>query len=366
MVSKTSRIVFIDTNIFINCALEEAEKSDLKILEKIIKALQSGKMVLILPEIIQSEIIVNHRDGFDRLKIHAEKYFENFGKEKSKLLIKTLECSRKQILLEIENKRQSTLKIMQDIFKHKNTIKIKLTDALILLGLKRSLLMLPPYSNIDTTKNEDRKREKWVYTKDQDCIAFESLLFYIKSHKEVKNATCIICSHDYDYFDKIGKIEKLKKEIVNDLEKKCSKVLFYSDPLSMLTKQFKAQYSKKQVQEFKTAQLADADLVQNKVVVPFQKLLPEDGVLVNPSIGTFVNPTGTAIVTPWEPFIDQDRFVTMSGLSNQNISLNAKYCPNCGSNIEINFKKFIETDYCNNPTFRFSCPFCSSKLSIKN
>jgi len=202
--------LFIDTDVFINTITGNTSKDILKILKS---KLNDNKIVLVLPKVIIKEI---------------EKEFENwktdlFKKTKDNLTVKKIlgikepltdsnpkqnnssellnielindliKTKKDDLLSEIESFYKGLSTELNSIFSHKNTKVVELTNKIVLSGIKRSLLKKAPCTRSDKTKEN-------AHTKDIDCIAFESLLFFLKKEKinKIKNKL-FLCVKDSDY-----------------------------------------------------------------------------------------------------------------------------------------------------------------------
>jgi ribosomal protein L40E len=259
------KIVFIDTNIFIGCALQETTNldidsdkvADIKTLKDIKEKLDDKKMVLVLPENIKAEIVTGMKIKFKELEKNIGYSFPKVNslreKESGKIsmLIKTeIERSKKELLGRIKEKSKKISNIVDEIIEHKkNTRLIELSDELIISGIKRSLLMKRPYT--PKLREDGSENSKSAYLKDQDCVAFESFLNYLnENEKELEKSECIICSDDSDYFEKI-KENVLHKDITQEI--KCKKISGYQNILNMLKKEFDKDYSEKEIKEYKSS-----------------------------------------------------------------------------------------------------------------
>lgn len=184
----SKKIVFLDANIFINCALIEARElkkaPDLNTLKDIKEKLDSDKMILILPENLKAEVnigvdfkftgIIRMIEGiFSQINKHVESAYPEEKKEGkvSKLVeqelekskansIKELEKSKANLINEIGVKFKIILNAIDVIFKHKNTKTIELSHEILMAGIKRSALMKRPYSPPPIYQNPDTKNKK--------------------------------------------------------------------------------------------------------------------------------------------------------------------------------------------------------------
>ncbi|MCK5061930.1 DUF4935 domain-containing protein [Candidatus Parcubacteria bacterium] len=342
------KIVFIDTNIYINCAYEEFEDLNLDVLDKIIENLDSDKMILVLPEIIKSEVLVNLKNRFDKIKKAIPDSFSSisFKKElennKSKTVSKLISKSKKYFIKEFEKSNKSTIDIIQKVITHKNTNIVPLTDQLVLRGINRSLLKKAPYS----------KMEK-AYTKDCDCIAFETLKQYLTKLKNSKKYSCIICSDDSDYFKNI-KENKLSEDIILEVEKLSGKIIGYNNPLEMLKNEFEATYSEEEVEKFK-----------------------EEGVL-RIWAHNIENTPERASRAAWASMLPENPHIHYCGMASSIISEGTKYCPVCDNDISkyvsgyMRGKRKRSNDYSaltasvmfSQRYDDFQCPYCKSEFYV--
>lgn len=258
------KLLFIDTNVFLNCVFERVEKLNCEPLQGIFKELQNGEFVLIMPEIIEKEISNSLEKFALDLKTEVKKYNDSFqvslkqlkvGKKTSQFIRKLKERNCKILTLlqenqkmcfnEIETAYKDGLNVVRMIISHKNTEKIVLTDKLILNGMRRSLFKISPFSH---------NKDKQSYTKDQDCIAFESVLNFLKKGKYQEH-TLITCIDDVDYnINKKNNTQKnnieLKTEIKDELKKFCNNIKSYDNPLKMLKKEFSQHYTKADIAKY--------------------------------------------------------------------------------------------------------------------
>jgi len=253
------KIIFIDTNVFINCVFKEDEDLGIDTIDQIIEKLNGQKTVLILPEIIKTEVIEEIHGKFINLIKYIEERLQNESLKNSfkntrisHLFEETVKENKNEIIKKINKIEDSILKKVNEIFNHKNTKRLTLSEKLILAGMKRSLLKLAPYSNPNVSS------KKTAYIKDVDCIAFESLLEYINKNSNKKKSKIIICTNDIDYFENFEK-NKLCSDILKDINNK--NVSAYTNPLEMLNKEFDKQYSREQLNKYAATTTPDFDLV---------------------------------------------------------------------------------------------------------
>ena len=246
MISKEEekRLVFVDTSIFISCAMEQLEELDLGVLTKILSKMKVGGMDLVLPENTKAETLHQLEVGFDRVKNFVVKQLTAKSEEKgsvSKILERALANVRSNLLKEIERNKDNTKNVLNEIFSHKATHNIPITDELILSGMRRSVLKRAPFTN---------KNSESTHTKDQDCIAFESVLKFLSDGNH-KNTKLIICADDGDFFEVDNKNKYvLHSDIINDVKSFCENPVGYRSPLEFLKKEFGEEFPKDREEEY--------------------------------------------------------------------------------------------------------------------
>lgn len=220
--------LFIDTDVFFSTMTSSSSK---EILDKLNSKLDEKNTFLILPVVILKEIeklFENWKVDFFKktegnltvkkiLGIEEQLTNSNAKQKKgshellnSDLIDKLIKEKRDNLLAEIKKFYTDLSKKFDLILKHKNTIVIELTDELVLNGIKRSLLKKAPYTRSDKiTEN--------AHTKDVDCIAFESLLFYLNNEDKVGTKDNLsLCIKDSDY----RKLDRtLCEDISSDLKR---------------------------------------------------------------------------------------------------------------------------------------------------
>src|SRR3989338_873303 len=240
------KLVFIDTNIFVDCAVKEIIGSDIKVLDQILEKLKKGEVTLVVPENIKVEIIYKIgkicEDSKKLVEGMLQKGKTGSQNDKDKIAEKAIAAAEKTSQTGITMGYKKSKRLMEEIFKNKNTKEVKLTDSLIIAGMKRSLLKKYPFT---------AKKSENAHTKDQDCIAFEALLSFLRRDGKPKSRTFIFCATDQDYFSEEG---KLYAEIENELKPFVKKVVVYKDPVDMLKKEFGGKYTKEQEKKYKEFQ----------------------------------------------------------------------------------------------------------------
>ena len=189
------KYIFIDTNLFIDVVTSNDGEN---ILNSILKQLDKKQVTLVLPEVIKMEILTQYtywKDGVTeniRSNLETKKILgikENLtdaGKKYNKKqkweteaekIDSVIEPHRKQMIRKIESHYKSISKKIEEIFRHKNTRTVALTNQMLLAGMRRSILKKSPYTRTD-------KVTEGAHTKDIDCIAFETLAAFCKNNLE--------------------------------------------------------------------------------------------------------------------------------------------------------------------------------------
>lgn len=244
----TGKLVFIDTSSFINCAAEEVVGLDLQTLEKISKKIESGEIVLVLPENINIETLRVLESTFEKFKDKVKKHWKAISesqKDEPAVVKTALVSAEKSTLEEIDKKYSKSRKLIEKIFKAKSTKRINITGDSIIAGIKRAVLKKPPFTD------PRQKSKENSHSIDQDCIAVESILSFLSGNKEYKELDLIICTSDVDYFTQD---DELSPEIRDELAIHSKGIRAYQSPVEMLKKEFEQKYSKKQEKEYKEIQ----------------------------------------------------------------------------------------------------------------
>lgn len=256
------KYIFIDTNLFIDAMTSNDVEN---ILNSISKQLIKGNIKLILPEVIKIEILTEYnfqKDGVVKaigLNLETKKILgieeplTDAGKKnnkKQKVEIETekinnvIEPYRKEMIKKIEEHYKSILKMINQIFKHRNTRIITLTDQILLAGIKRSVLKRAPYTRKDPHVKPEKHEN--THTKDIDCIAFETLLAFCKKNTDKqKRDILIMCVSDPDYFSLDG---KLHADLMKDI--KLENKSYQSIP-EMLNKEFQIKIESRKLKKVK-------------------------------------------------------------------------------------------------------------------
>lgn len=334
------KVFFIDTNVFICCIFGEKEKQSFDVIKKIESELKNKNFLLILPEIIKSEVLKQIELKFLKL----ESQIKNLNITDGSKMSDTINKSAKDAgLREIEENKKRILDDILKFFSNKNVVFVPLLDKDILSGLRRSALGLRPYRRKDELDSDGKKQNKPSFLKDCDCMAFESFLCYLKGFKSVDK--CILCCDDGDYCtEKNGNI--LHPEIERDIKNICDKVSFFRSPLDMLEKEFGKRVTKKDRKYYKE--------IRNEFV--------HNGVYSTPLVFNDFNSVA--------PMYGQFYSSVINGLTEN--------CPICGEKIKKYIQNYIyyNKDIRETETYaltsissslnrkKFECPYCKNQFIV--
>lgn len=218
-----NKYIFIDTNIFVN--IISSDKS-INILKDILNSLDNNKIILILPEVILKEIkkefLLNKKEITSIIKQQfiTEKDFclggknttnRNSGINNNKLINDSISNDRERILETVEKLYNEIETEIENIFQHKNTKIIDITNDIIMHSIRRSLLKKAPSTRLD-------KNTETQHTKDIDCVAFESILyFFSKINTPHTESSINFIVQDSDYYDLDSNKKNIHPEIFCDL-----------------------------------------------------------------------------------------------------------------------------------------------------
>jgi len=371
MSPKKQKVLFLDSNIYLNCIYQE-NGIDLNFLKKILKELDKNNIILIVPEVIKVEVMadleINNKlitksipGAFENLRLikkgqsgpseqfYVKESFLNMGdelKEAGQLFLKKYKDSQNLIT-----------KILNELFEHKNSVNIILTDKLVLAGMKRSALKMPPFtrpstaitdSDIGEPANNKKGSSKSPYLKDIDCIAYESLKDCLAKNKQWKDNPLIVCTNDVDYYENKGKNQIYK--LINDETKNyCKNLKVYSDASEMFKKELNEQKPMDLLEQAKEEASGNVSLIS-----PTKQ--------TNQTLVKSV--TDSVNFTPWSGSLMNHGF--------RIISRKEEFCPNCGGHIKDylvghiikNERMLGSTSAWMLFNSKFKCPFCESEFNV--
>lgn len=264
------KYIFIDTNIFIYCALITKGNYTPQTIDALNQCLKMNNVKLIMPEVVKMEYFKKAYNTLENDVINnivkLKKEIQNIsfpdylGGDKAKIeknIDKLLE-ERKRNLERVSNS------IMNDIITNPNTVLIELTNDIFLMGYKRALSGEKPYSQqICTSCNNSE------YVINADCMIIESIISYFNNIHVNDDDTLIFCSNntkDFAVFNKEKNIHELDESIRNFLK---INVKYYSNLPDLLKNEFNSEINNKEIIEIKNIE-TDTMIgeILNRVGVP--------------------------------------------------------------------------------------------------
>ena len=246
------KYIFIDTNIYIYCALITKGNYTTKTIDSLNREINTNNTKLLMPEIIKLEFEKKAKNIFEnevsndikkiKKKIQEISFPEYLGEEKSKIeknIDDLLEKRRKNLKRVSEN-------IIKDIGENKNTIILELTNDIFFKSYKRALKGEKPYTG--KICSQCGNMENVI---NADCIIIESLLEYFKNQDLNEDDELIFCSNNTKDFATFNS-ETNKHELHKDIEEQLKlKVKYYNNLPDLLKQEFKTEIDTIEVKEIK-------------------------------------------------------------------------------------------------------------------
>lgn len=219
--------LFIDTNIYMFCALLTKNNHEPSLLRNLLKLLEEDKMILIVPEVVELEFYRKLDQEFEKLK----KSIKKSSKEFNKIFPSYLEEDKQRInnqIKDLVNLRKKSIKevkkIYNEILGNDNTQRIKLSEKIITNSYRRSLRGLKP-SSVNNHINGTNP----------DTLIIESIIKYNKNNSIKQLIFCSDNINDFAEFDQNTNSHILHKDIFNSLHEK---TIFYRKLTEVLKNEF--------------------------------------------------------------------------------------------------------------------------------
>jgi hypothetical protein len=257
MTASNEKNVFIDTSALLDCAKSQVEGLSFDTLKDLWGQFKEKRPVLLLPENIEAETFFKLKEDFEGFKKIIARYFKGKSQEikESRLVQESLKKAEELAVEKIEEKFRSASEIIKNLFSLPDTKRIPISDKVIMAGIKRSVLKRAPFSNpLRGTVEENGAKRESAHTKDQDCIAFEAILDFLRANSDLQRAKLVVCVRDSDYLV----AGELREDIRNDVCGLCGEVRGYESPLTMLQKEFAVSYTEENLKEFDEKLRADS------------------------------------------------------------------------------------------------------------
>ena len=224
------KYIFIDTNIYIYCALITKGNYTTQTIDSLNQCLKMNNVKLIMPEVVKMEFFKKAYNTFEndvmnniaklKKEIQNISFPDYLGEDKAKIEnnIDRLLEERKRNLERVSNN------ILNDIITNPNTILIELTNDIFLKAYKRALSGEKPYNQQVCSSCNNSE-----YIINADCMIIESIIDYFDNIYINEDDILIFCSNntkDFAVFNKDKNIHELDGAIRNTLK---IKVKYYNN-----------------------------------------------------------------------------------------------------------------------------------------
>lgn len=246
------KYIFIDTNIYIYCALITKGNYTTQTIDSLNQCLKMNNVKLIMPEVVKMEFFKKAYNTFEndvmnniaklKKEIQNISFPDYLGEDKAKIEnnIDRLLEERKRNLERVSNN------ILNDIITNQNTVLIELTNDIFLKAYKRALSGEKPYNQqICSSCNNSE------YIINADCMIIESIIDYFDNIYINEDDILIFCSNntkDFAVFNKDKNIHELDGAIRNTLK---IKVKYYNNLPELLKKEFNSEINSKEIIEIR-------------------------------------------------------------------------------------------------------------------
>ena len=250
------KYIFIDTNIYIYCALITKGNYTTQTIDALNKAINTRDTKLLMPEIIKLEFekkansifendVINNINKLKK-EIQNISFPEYLGEEKNKIeknIDKLLEKRR-------ENLKRVSNNIIKDIEESNNTVLINLTNDIFLKAYKRALRGDKPY-NGQICNNCGNSG----HIVNADCIIAESIIDYFEKIEITERDELIFCSNntkDFAEFNQTNNMHVLHNDIKKEMK---LKVKYYNNLPDLLKNEFESKIDNVEIKEIKNIEV---------------------------------------------------------------------------------------------------------------
>ncbi|MGM0410325.1 MAG: PIN domain-containing protein [Bacillota bacterium] len=219
--------LFIDTNIYMFCALLTKNNYGPNLLKNLLEILENKDITLIVPEVVELEFYRKLDQEFERLKKSINNYSEKFKNN----FPSYLEEDKSRIYNQIDNlviKREKSIeetkKVYNRILQHNNTKVVELSEEIITNSYRRSLKGLEP-SSLNSNINGINP----------DVLIVESIIKFYKKNTTKRFIFCSDNIKDFAEFNNEKNVHILHSDISDDLP---NKSIFYRKLPRVLSNEF--------------------------------------------------------------------------------------------------------------------------------
>ncbi|MCX6807493.1 MAG: PIN domain-containing protein [Patescibacteria group bacterium] len=249
----SKKYIFIDTNIYIYCALltKDSKHND-ELVKKLSSILDKDKnVVLIVPEIVKLEYERVSENEFKGKKARIKKIKDDIKSAINNGLSAYEKKKVSKLLQEIiKNTEENHKKVngsLREMFKKKTTQIIKITPEIFVNAYKRAIAGRKPFS----AKYTDDKKENIYNPINADCCIFEMILHFFVTQTIDEEDKLLFCTNDGHFFVKNkNSAPELAPELIQDLPIQIS---FYDNLPGLIKKEFGEKISKKTIGQYEDA-----------------------------------------------------------------------------------------------------------------
>ena len=242
------KYIFVDTNNFIACALMTEPKHSPDTIEKLRKLLNSNKIKLLLPEVVEIEFFRKVDEELFKLENSIKKFSKIINEEFPTYLKSEKTNFLRSVNRIIKKRRESSdnaKEYIKSLFEEKNSIKIAITPEISINAYKRVLAGKKTYK-FEQCSECDELKNKF----DNDCLIFESLLSEIKKLGKIEIIFCSGNIKDFAFFNESKKKHILHPDLETSLPKGTS-VKYYRNLVNALNSEFKTKIQKVESEKIK-------------------------------------------------------------------------------------------------------------------
>jgi len=229
----------VDTSIFVQCSLLQIEGDDINVLKDLWDILERNKVVLLLPEVIELELDKVLRDETASLKQAIGERKGLIGQKEEgldKRIIEDLKSKMDEVVKERESNSGTVKKEIKRIFSHKSTIKIKLTNDILLESIKSMIAGKKPM----------KKSIKGI---DSDTLIIQSLKTFLSSKDSYE---LYFCSQNHIDFGDSSPKDVVNSSIIAihpDIGSNFESILYYTNLLTLLNEKFDKKYGPDEIKK---------------------------------------------------------------------------------------------------------------------
>lgn len=278
------KYLLVDTNVFIQCCLLELEGDDLKVLEQLSSLLDKDKLSLLLPEVVALEFEKILQEKTERIINQVGEYKAIINKD-NKLDLRIRKDMINGLDQTIKDRKENTTIVkrkIKEIFNHKNTHKLQFNASSFLDAFRAFLANKKPYSKSESNSIQP------------DCLIIEMVSEYLK---DKDSYSFFLCSYNKDDFAQNAESKDEDIVIAEDIKEKFSDIKYYINLSKLLKDNFKAKYTKQQIQKFSSESYEVSNVLDSRYLALTGNI--SQASIVSPlKLNTFVSNADSLSVSP--------------------------------------------------------------------